>query len=145
MHGERGVLTDLRRAERWLKEQSGELRDERFAPIAERSLAVWESLRQQSDVALRGIRLSGSVKSGRVELAVDVNGTEARALGVLTRIRELRWWPDWGDGDRCPLTCDDRVCDDTTLRVERTPIRCEQYASDARGVRGCVSARRTRR
>jgi hypothetical protein len=43
------------------------------------------------------------------------------------------------------LTCDDRVCDDTVIEAERTPIGCEEYASDERVEGGCGSARRTSR
>src|SRR4051794_35442161 len=62
---------------------------------------------------------------------------------VATYIRPESASSDWslgGDGDRCPLTCDDRVCDDTTQRVERTPIGCEEYASGEPAVRACRSA-----
>lgn len=35
------------------------------------------------------------------------------------------------------LTCDDRVCDDTVIEVERTPIGCEEYASGEHDELGC--------
>jgi hypothetical protein len=43
------------------------------------------------------------------------------------------------------VTCDRRVCDDTVIEVERTPIGCREYASDEHAGRGCGSARRMSR
>ncbi len=50
----------LKAAETWLKGAAGQIRDERFAPIADKSQEAWGFLRQQSHVQLGAIRLEGS-------------------------------------------------------------------------------------
>ncbi len=75
----------LKAAETWLKEQASSIRNERFTPIKEKSQAVWNQLRMQSNVALDDIRLAGSATKRQVELDVTVDGTEGAALGVMSQ------------------------------------------------------------
>lgn len=42
----------IKEAEKWLKDASADIRNQRFAPIADQAMATWEHLRQQSNVTL---------------------------------------------------------------------------------------------
>ncbi|MEO8681289.1 MAG: hypothetical protein ABI665_19725, partial [Vicinamibacterales bacterium] len=66
----------IKEAEKWLKDASSEIRNERFAPIADKAMAAWEHLRQQSSVTLGKIELVGTKSSRRVSL-----GCAARKVG----------------------------------------------------------------
>ena len=80
--------SDVRRlkgAEAWLKKAAAGIRDDRFAPIAEKAAAVWEHLRQQSHVELGRIQLTGEGTRRRVALDVTVDGVEGAALGVMSQ------------------------------------------------------------
>jgi len=81
----RELVKALKAAEDWWKEASGVLRDERFAPIAERALTVWNQLRLLSNVNLGEIALEGTAQRRRVTLQVTVDGTDAEALGVMSQ------------------------------------------------------------
>lgn len=75
----------LKAAEDWLKHTATELRDQRFAPIAEKSAQVWELLRTRSNVELGEIRLEGTGTRRRVTLDVRVDGADGAALGVMSQ------------------------------------------------------------
>ena len=72
-------------AEGWLKSVAGELRNERFAPVAERAIANWRELRQGSSVDLHEITLKKVGKGGRADFDVRADDTEANALGVMSQ------------------------------------------------------------
>ena len=78
-------LRRLKAAEAWLKKASAGIRDDRFAPIAERAARIWEQLRQQSHVELGRIQLTGDGTRRRVALEVRVDGVEGAALGVMSQ------------------------------------------------------------
>ncbi|BAD59499.1 hypothetical protein NFA_46480 [Nocardia farcinica IFM 10152] len=81
-----GELRTLRRAEEWLKGITAELRDERMAPLETQARWVWQTLRQQSNVELGGIRLQGTAGSARrVLLDVTVDEVDGAALGVMSQ------------------------------------------------------------
>jgi recombinational DNA repair ATPase RecF len=75
----------LKSAETWLKKAAAGIRDDRFAPIAEKSARIWELLRQQSHVELGRIQLTGEGTRRRVALDVTVDGIEGAALGVMSQ------------------------------------------------------------
>ena len=75
----------LKAAEDWLKDATGVVRDERFAPIADRCQHVWEQLRQQSNVELGKVALTGEATRRRVELDVTVDGVAGAALSVMSQ------------------------------------------------------------
>ncbi len=75
----------LTEAEKWLKAVEEELRDARFAPIADKAQEIWAKLRQQSSVDLTDIRLAGSASRRKVELDVSVEGQAGVALGVMSQ------------------------------------------------------------
>ena len=78
-------LKRLKPAEAWLKKAAAGIRDDRFAPIAEKSAGIWEHLRQQSHVELGRIQLTGEGTRRRVALDVTVDGVAGAALGVMSQ------------------------------------------------------------
>ncbi|MCM2254242.1 MAG: AAA family ATPase [Vicinamibacteria bacterium] len=78
-------LASIETAEGWLGEQGKALRSERFAPIAQRAIAIWAQLRLQSNVELKDVVLEGSATKRRVELKVAVDGADSVALGVMSQ------------------------------------------------------------
>jgi energy-coupling factor transporter ATP-binding protein EcfA2 len=70
---------------KWLQANAGRLRNERIAPLAERSREIWAALRQESNVDLGGIRLEGQKTSRRVVLQAAVDGSESEAFGVMSQ------------------------------------------------------------
>jgi hypothetical protein len=80
-----GQVATIKAAENWLKGAAAEIRNERFAPIADKAMATWEHLRQQSSVALGRIDLAGTKGARRVTLDVTVDGIAGAALGVMSQ------------------------------------------------------------
>ena len=78
-------LKRLKAAEAWFKKAAAGIRDDRFAPIAEKAAGIWEQLRQQSHVELGRIQLTGEGTRRRVSLDVTVDGVEGAALGVMSQ------------------------------------------------------------
>ena len=78
-------IDDLTKAESWLKAAGGEIRNDRFAPIADQSMAIWKILRQRSNVELGRIELKGSGAQRKVTLDVTVDGVPGAALGVMSQ------------------------------------------------------------
>jgi recombinational DNA repair ATPase RecF len=78
-------LKRLKSAEAWFKKAAAGIRDDRFAPIAEKAARIWEHLRQQSHVELGRIQLTGEGTRRRVALDVTVDGVEGAALGVMSQ------------------------------------------------------------
>jgi recombinational DNA repair ATPase RecF len=78
-------LDDLKAAEKWLRAASADIRNQRFAPIADVAQSVWETLRMQSNVELKKIVLTGAGSARKVVLEVTVDGMEGAALGVMSQ------------------------------------------------------------
>src|SRR5690606_5542976 len=86
VHARAAELQTARAAEVWLKSATAHVRDERLAPLAGTARWVWQSLRQQSNVELGGIRLQGNANSARrVQLDVTVDQVDGAALGVMSQ------------------------------------------------------------
>jgi hypothetical protein len=77
--------TALKDAEKWLKDAIDDLRNRRLEPLAAQCAAIWEQLRQESNVALGAIRLTGSATRRQVDFQVRVDGTEGAALSVMSQ------------------------------------------------------------
>jgi ABC-type Mn2+/Zn2+ transport system ATPase subunit len=75
----------IKSAEAWLKDASAGIRNERFAPIADKAMVTWAHLSQQSNVALGRIELTGTKSQRRVALDVTVDGIAGAALGVMSQ------------------------------------------------------------
>jgi recombinational DNA repair ATPase RecF len=78
-------LAALKAAEDWLKDATDAIRTERFAPIADRTMAAWEHLRQQSSVDLKRVALVGAATQRRVTLDVTIDNQDGAALGVMSQ------------------------------------------------------------
>ncbi len=78
-------LDDLKKAESWLKKAAGEIRNDRFAPIADEAMQIWSLLRQRSNVQLGRIELKGTGPARKVTLDVTVDGVAGAALGVMSQ------------------------------------------------------------
>jgi len=53
-------VAKAKRAEDWLKLANADLRDEQLRPFADRTIALWAELRQESNVELLRMRLAGT-------------------------------------------------------------------------------------
>jgi recombinational DNA repair ATPase RecF len=78
-------VKQLKAAEAWVKTVSAEIRDDRFAPIAGAAKAYWDLLRQQSNVELGRVALTGTATQRKVVLDVTVDGVGGAALGVMSQ------------------------------------------------------------
>jgi recombinational DNA repair ATPase RecF len=76
---------DLKTAEGWLKKAAVEIRNDRFAPIADEAMSIWKLLRQRSNVELGRIELAGSGTQRKVTLDVTVDGVPGAALGIMSQ------------------------------------------------------------
>src|SRR5215207_4851346 len=79
------VLKDPGAAEKWIRTASNDIRNERFARIADQAQGVWDMLRMQSSVLLKKIVLTGAGSARKVVLDVSVDGMEGAALGVMSQ------------------------------------------------------------
>ncbi len=81
----KSVLSDLERARDWMANELVRHRDERFAPIKREAIDCWNRIGRHSSVVLTDIELSGTGTQQRVTLRVQVDGTDAPALGVMSQ------------------------------------------------------------
>ena len=58
------AVTDIRKAEQWLKDAADDIRSERFRPVADEAKRLWQILRQQSNVDLEVFGLPGDRLAG---------------------------------------------------------------------------------
>jgi len=79
------AIPAIKSAEKWLKDTAGELRDERFGPIADRAQAICDELLRGSNVKVAQIHLTGTASQRRVDLDVTVDGVASAALGVMSQ------------------------------------------------------------
>ncbi len=77
--------TAVQDAYKWLTAEGVELRNIRLAPLAHEAQQVWRDLRQQSNVDLGEIRLSGTTTRRSLDYSVEVDGVQAAALGVMSQ------------------------------------------------------------
>ena len=78
-------ISSTKEAEDWLNSAAGELRVERFAPIADHAKRIWSTLSLNSNVSLDDVVLAGRTTSRRVDLSVSVDGEAGVALGVMSQ------------------------------------------------------------
>ncbi|MDQ3218894.1 MAG: AAA family ATPase [Actinomycetota bacterium] len=77
--------SSLKTAEDWLKKAGDSIRAQRFEPIGNQAIKLWEHLRQQSNVQLGKIELAGAKTRRHVTLDVTVDGVAGAALGVMSQ------------------------------------------------------------
>ena len=75
----------LKAAIRWLKDATDGIRNDRLVPLGDQARGVWSRLRQESNVNLGTIRLSGSATRRQVDVNVTVDGSPGAALGVMSQ------------------------------------------------------------
>ncbi|MEJ7764695.1 MAG: AAA family ATPase [Acidimicrobiales bacterium] len=81
-----GDLKAAKAAETWLKDAHHDLRNRRLEPIASGAAKVWGLLRQESNVELGGLQLTGTQGYRRaVEVAVTVDGDASAGLAVMSQ------------------------------------------------------------
>jgi hypothetical protein len=73
---------NLKEAQTWLDEAATDIRNERFAPIAEEALENWRLLRHDSNVDVERIVFAGKANLRHVDLGVTVDGV---GLGVMSQ------------------------------------------------------------
>ena len=81
----RPLITRLKSAEDWLREQATLLYNERFAPLEQAVLQNWQELRASSSVSIEEIRFEGKSTKRTVNLGVTVDGLESPALSVMSQ------------------------------------------------------------
>jgi len=79
------TLATAESADKWIKANLADLRNERLAPLADRARAIWAQLRQESNVDLGSIRLEGAATRRRVDLRARVDDADAGALAVMSQ------------------------------------------------------------
>lgn len=79
------ALADATAASTWLKNNTDLLRNERLQPLATEARTIWSELRQESNVDLESISLTGNGNRRRVALNAEVDGENAGALGVMSQ------------------------------------------------------------
>ncbi|MGH7685541.1 MAG: AAA family ATPase [Candidatus Dormibacteria bacterium] len=82
---EEAAMRRVKAAEQWLKDAHDSIRDERFQPIAGEVQRNWTELRQDSNVSLGALELTGSGNARRLRLDVRVDGEAGSALGVMSQ------------------------------------------------------------
>ncbi len=80
-----GAVPALTAAINWLRAATDEIRNSRLTPIREQATAIWQKLRQESNVDLGPIRLSGSGTRRQVDLRVTVDNEPGAALSVMSQ------------------------------------------------------------
>lgn len=79
------VLPSLQSAITWLKNATDHIRNARLEPLGDQARAIWTRLRQESNVDLGAIRLSGNGTRRQVDVNVTVDGSPGAALGVMSQ------------------------------------------------------------
>lgn len=75
----------IKRVETWLKAANDDLRNERLRPFAEGTASLWSQLRQESNVDLVKMVLTGTNTSRAVDIQVTVDGQPAPGPGVMSQ------------------------------------------------------------
>lgn len=75
----------LQAAITWLKNATDDIRNARLEPLGDRAREIWAQLRQESNVDLGAIRLSGSANRRQVDVKVTIDGSPGAALAVMSQ------------------------------------------------------------
>ena len=75
----------LKAAVTWLRGATDDIRNTRLVPLADQARAIWSKLRQESNVNLGAIRLTGSSTQRKASVQVHVDGAPGAALGVMSQ------------------------------------------------------------
>jgi ABC-type hemin transport system ATPase subunit len=75
----------LKQAEQWLKGATDDIRNERLRPLAQQTKRIWAQLRQESNVELGDIRLTGANTRRQLDIDVQVDGSASAGLSVMSQ------------------------------------------------------------
>ncbi|OPX10579.1 hypothetical protein B1964_23455 [Gordonia sp. i37] len=78
-------LTRASAAQTWLRHASTTLRERRLAPIVERTREIWARLRQESDVDLGTVALTGAGNRRRVDVTGSIGDHDLGAMSVMSQ------------------------------------------------------------
>lgn len=79
------AVKDLQAAETWLKANDLRLKNERLAPIETQAREVWLRLRQESNVELGGLELTGSNTTRRLKVRGAIDGEAVDSFAVFSQ------------------------------------------------------------
>ncbi|MFD5920899.1 AAA family ATPase [Kitasatospora sp. NPDC058201] len=81
------LLSNLRKAVKWIKDLTTELREQRMERFTGATQDIWERLRQESNVDLTAVSLKGGEKASvrKLVMAASVDGQDAPALDVMSQ------------------------------------------------------------
>jgi recombinational DNA repair ATPase RecF len=83
--GAKDTVDRLKRVEKWVKDANDGLRNERLRPFVDGTTALWAQLRQESNIDLVGMTLTGAATRRAVDFEVTVDGSSASGLGVMSQ------------------------------------------------------------
>ncbi|WP_240938187.1 AAA family ATPase [Nocardioides sp. JQ2195] len=75
----------LSAAERWLKENELELKNDLLAPIRDGAKAAWAKLRQESNVEIGNLTLDGLGTRRKVSIEAQIDGSQTSSMAVLSQ------------------------------------------------------------
>lgn len=78
-------LEQVRQAENWLRRTLDDMRGERFNPVSEHAVQIWNQLSGATNVELAAPELTGSATSRKIKLEVLVDGASSDARGVMSQ------------------------------------------------------------
>lgn len=79
------IVKHLQAAEKWLKENDLRLKNERLAPIATQAREAWQRLRQESNVELGDLQLTGTNTSRRLRVSGAIDGEPVESFAVFSQ------------------------------------------------------------
>ena len=80
-----GTVKTMTAARKWLLDRAGPFRNQRLESIAAQARKIWGQLRQESNVDLGSITLSGTNTRRKAVLEATVDGEPAKALPVMSQ------------------------------------------------------------
>lgn len=80
-----GVVKALTAAKKWVSDNGTEFRNLRLKPIAAQAREIWAQLRQESNVDLGEITLTGTATKRKAVLVGSVDGQATQALSVMSQ------------------------------------------------------------
>ncbi len=81
----RPVADQLAAAEKWLKANDLDIKNERLEPIRDQAHHAWSKLRQESNVELGNLSLTGTKTSRKVVMGTSIDGVPAEGIPVLSQ------------------------------------------------------------
>lgn len=79
----KALLSELKKAESWMKDVVDDVRNERFKPIASEAERLWQMMRTASNVGLKTITLGRRTQG--LDLSAGADGADATAMAVMSQ------------------------------------------------------------